>query len=66
MNQWIYEPEDDMWCFAGETGAIFIKMLWTTGQFIQTIETPEGKIKTSLTGQIRDLSPMFQVKPCTT
>jgi hypothetical protein len=66
MNQWIYEPEDNMWCFVGETRAIYIKMLWTTGQFIQTIENPEGKIIASLTGQIIDLSPELQKRPCTT
>ncbi len=66
MNEWIYEPKESMWCFVGETQAIFIKMLWVTGQYIQTIETAEGKILMSNKGEICNLSPRLQNIPCTT
>ena len=65
MNQWIYEPEDDMLVYVGETQAIFIKIMRETGEYFETIEDDVGNVLTSLTGQLSDLSPEL-LSLCTT
>jgi ABC-type amino acid transport substrate-binding protein len=64
MDQWVYEHEDSMWTYVGESGAVYIKLL-PDNRYEKTIDNAAGKTIAVIRGTVDELDPAFR-QPCTT